>query len=1241
MLGIALQLPWLLCAQNPMQQYWILVGSSCSDLNLSSSVTLPAPYFTARNIIGTSYTATIPTGATLQLGCGNATGTTSAILAGAGGLKKIGTGAITLTSTNTYTGNTVINTGTLQVGDCTGGSLGNGSYAGAITNNGSLIVNTPVNQTLSGVISGTGSLTKLCSGTTFLTGTNTYTGTTTNGVNVSIPTITAGTNTYFTNVPSDMTVAMITLNSLVNGVTTGNFMAGGNPYALYFFTNDGTAATVQMQINDGGFLKSLKLQFTINNSVLTTTLLWAKYSNTAIGTDQSGATDQTTAGAYGVKNLSIIINTGALQIGNGGTTGSITNTNKIVNNSSLIYNTTSNLTQSQVISGTGSLTQNGTGILTLTNNSTFTGGTTVNNGILKLAKLVNNSNGTIIGTLTINANGEVDANTTNWDLGWDVNRVSTININGGKLVFNGTDNNGGMNANVNMNGGTISGSSFDWFATGANTINVLDDSNITAGMNLRSTLNTTIDINKTLSVSGVMTNSGAIVKSGAGTLLLTGDNTNTGNITINAGILKVGDCVTGKLGGGAYAGNIINNGSLIINTPATQTLSGIVSGTGSLSKLCTANAILTGANTYTGVTTIADGTLQIGNGGTTGSIANTANIVNNSALVYNTTSNLTQSQVISGTGNVTQNGTNIVTLSGANTYTGGTNINAGTIKISSDGNLGGTSGAISINGGSLAVSADNITLNANRGIVVGTNGATIDNTSIGTTGNTYIAGVISGNGPITLKSIGSLAGKPTGDYGLGIKLSNTANTFTGDITIKSGLVSYASDGSFGNVTNKIILDGGGMLDANQNIPLAHPIQINAGGGTLRTYTGANVFWSSTLTGAGTVNHTDGGTLNLTGDLTGFTGTLANLQGTLVIANPTNQIFSGNLAGTFPINKSDVGSLTLTGTNTNSGTMTINAGVLQIGNGGTTGAIPNVSGITNNSAIIYNMTSDNTQSGVITGTGSLTKLGSGTLTVPSIGYTGTTNINEGKLKISNTSNIGLRNVLMQAGGTLEFNVPSGISRNLTSYNAIAGDGTVIKSGAGTLYWGDWSGDYKLNLNSGLLDIQAGTLQDISDVNGIGQNDFANFGGSVNIATGAIFGLGNSNLQCASLTGGGTLDLRRGTGGKTVTIGFQNGGGTFSGVIASSIKIRKIGTGTQILSGANTYTGGSTIDGGTIVAGSATALGTGAVAINNGGTLSLNANITSTQTITVNAGGTLNKNGFTFAGTITNNGGTVIN
>jgi len=167
-------------AQNPVQQFWLLNDSYCKDFTVANEETYSndAPVFTVRNLLGTG-TYIIPSSQNFQVGCGNISGTIQALLDGTGWFQKIGTGTVILTNENTYSGNTIIADGILQVGDCATGSLGSGNYAGAIANNGELIINTPTDQTLSGVISGTGSLTKLCTATTTLTGNNTYTGTTT------------------------------------------------------------------------------------------------------------------------------------------------------------------------------------------------------------------------------------------------------------------------------------------------------------------------------------------------------------------------------------------------------------------------------------------------------------------------------------------------------------------------------------------------------------------------------------------------------------------------------------------------------------------------------------------------------------------------------------------------------------------------------------------------------------------------------------------------------------------------------------------------------------------------------------------------------------------------------------------------------------------------------------------------------------------------------------------------------
>ncbi|MFD0914257.1 autotransporter outer membrane beta-barrel domain-containing protein [Methylophilus luteus] len=106
-----------------------------------------------------------------------------------------------------------------------------------------------------------------------------------------------------------------------------------------------------------------------------------------------------------------------------------------------------------------------------------------------------------------------------------------------------------------------------------------------------------------------------------------------------------------------------------------------ITGNGSVNKIGSDFGVtaLTGANTYTGGTNISSGALQVGNGGTTGSIVGDVN--NNGALIFNRSDNITFSGVISGTGDVVKAGSGVVTLSGMNTYTGSTIIAEGTLQV--------------------------------------------------------------------------------------------------------------------------------------------------------------------------------------------------------------------------------------------------------------------------------------------------------------------------------------------------------------------------------------------------------------------------------------------------------------------------------------------------------------------------------------------------------------------------------
>src|SRR5262249_58245369 len=117
-------------------------------------------------------------------------------------------------------------------------------------------------------------------------------------------------------------------------------------------------------------------------------------------------------------------------------------------------------------------------------------------------------------------------------------------------------------------------------------------------------------------------------------------------------------------------GNDTNKTGLVFNRSDTLTYSGVVSGTGALTQAGSGTLILTGTNTYTGGTTISAGTLQVGNGGTTGSVA--GNIVNNAALTFNHSNALTYAGVVSGTGSLPKDGTGTATLTAARPCTGST-----------------------------------------------------------------------------------------------------------------------------------------------------------------------------------------------------------------------------------------------------------------------------------------------------------------------------------------------------------------------------------------------------------------------------------------------------------------------------------------------------------------------------------------------------------------------------------------
>ena len=148
-----------------------------------------------------------------------------------------------------------------------------------------------------------------------------------------------------------------------------------------------------------------------------------------------------------------------------------------------------------------------------------------------------------------------------------------------------------------------------------------------------------------------------------------------------------------QIGNGGTTGSIsdsspvTDDASLVFDRSDTYVYGGLVSGAGSLTQAGAGPLVLTGSNTYTGGTLVSAGTLQVGNGGTSGAIG-PGGVANYGSLVFNLANSYTPGGVISGPGDLFQNGQGTVILTSPETYTGTTTINSGTLQVDNGGNMG-------------------------------------------------------------------------------------------------------------------------------------------------------------------------------------------------------------------------------------------------------------------------------------------------------------------------------------------------------------------------------------------------------------------------------------------------------------------------------------------------------------------------------------------------------------------------
>ena len=290
--------------------------------------------------------------------------------------------------------------------------------------------------------------------------------------------------------------------------------------------------------------------------------------------------------------------------------------------------------------------------------------------------------------------------------------------------------------------------------------------------------------------AGLVSGTGGIEKTGAGTLTLTQDQAFTGTTTISAGVLQLGSGGTT----GSVKGDIVDNATLTVQRSNALTLSGTISGSGALVQAGTGTTILTADNSYAGGTVISAGTLQLGNGGTTGSIL--GNVLNNATLVINRSDALTLSGTISGTGSLVKEGAGTTTLTAANSYGGGTALKQGRLNVGNNLALG--TGTLAMDDGTtLGFAADSLNL-ANAVVLTGNNDPVIDTGSFSAT----LSGNITGGGFITKIGSGTLTLSGSNSY--------TGATDVAEGTLKAGVAGTFSAASAHTVQSGATLDLAGF-----------------------------------------------------------------------------------------------------------------------------------------------------------------------------------------------------------------------------------------------------------------------------------------------------------------------------------------------------------------------------------------------------------------------------------------------
>ena len=598
-------------------------------------------------------------GYALTLG-GSGNGTLASIVGTAAGtLTKNGAGTWTLSGINTYTGATTISLGTLKISGA-GAGIPNGS---SVLVDGTLDLN-GTSETV-GALTGAGYVTSSSAGMiTFTAGTTTSTtfpGTIEDGA-ATLSFTKAGTG-----------ILTLSGNNSYSGLTTisaGTIKIGapgdGTNSPLGTVTS-GTSITSGAALDLNGFTMLTAEDLTIRGTGIASA--GSMMNSSATDVDYNGLL------ALGA-NASVIVNAGDINIKN---TGDITGPGFGLT----LGGTGTGTLLSNLNTGAGTLTKSGTGTWTLSGESTFTGATTISTGTVKLGA-ASTAFGAIAGITTVATEAVIDLN------GYTLGNAEPLTLNGNGIAASGSMINSSA-TNVIYSGLLRLGSATSIIVS-AGDIDLTNTGIITGpGFGL------TIGGSGNGSLASVLnTTTGILTKSGTGTWILSGANNHTGATVISAGILKAG--ASTSIFGTVAGTTTVSNGAVLdlngFNVSTAETL--IINGSGISNSGALTNTSATGV-TYIGLLRLgSSSSVVVSNGSITLSAAGTITGAGFDLTLDGIGNGSLSSIVGTTSGQLIKTGTGMWTLSGANTFTGGTTLLDGTLNVNHAQALGNVTGTFTI-----------------------------------------------------------------------------------------------------------------------------------------------------------------------------------------------------------------------------------------------------------------------------------------------------------------------------------------------------------------------------------------------------------------------------------------------------------------------------------------------------------------------------------------------------------------